>query len=162
VSVVVDRIRKTLVLVAVLGVPAVAHSTFAPAPNLCIASGTATFRLAPTAATPDFRVRVVRDAARPDLRIQLVDSPELADFVIVDDITAAGESTACQTTIPPRTVKVDLETQRPDLVVSLAAEMDAPDQRVYVRSIRHSAPDAAALLAAMWKTQHGRPLAALE
>lgn len=154
-----DRIRKTLVLVAVIGVPAAAHSTFVPAPSLCIASGTATYRLAPTAASPDFRVRIERDAQRPDLRVQLVDRPEFADFVIVDDFSAASESTACQTTVPAKTVKIDAEAARPDLVISLAPDIAEPDHRVYVRSVRHSAQDAAALLSVMWKAQQAPALA---
>jgi hypothetical protein len=137
----------------VIGVPAAAHSMFAPTPNLCIASGTATYRLAPTASSPDFRVRIERDAARPDLRIQLVDSPDLADFVIADDFTATSESTACQSPTPAKTVKVDAEAQKPDVVVTLAADVPDPDYRVYVRSVRHSSQDAAALLAVMWKAQ---------
>lgn len=157
-----DRIRKFLVLAAVVAIPAAAHSIVVSTPDLCIANGTATYRLAPTAAAPDFRVRVVHDALRPDLRIQIVDRPELADFVIVDDFISRTESTACRTTIPARTVKVDTETQTPDLVVNLAPDVADPDQRVYVRSMRHSAQDAAALLAAMWKMQHGRPFAALD
>ena len=154
-----DRIRKTLVLVAVIAVPAAAHSTFSPAPNLCIASGTATYRLAPTAASPDFRVRIELAAQHPDLRIQLTDSPEMADFVIADDFSASSESTACRTTIPAKTVKVDAETQTPDIVVNLAADMADPDYRVYVRSVRHSSQDAAALLAVMWKAQQTRAVA---
>jgi hypothetical protein len=156
----VNRIRKTLVLVAVVAVPAAAHSTFAPAPNLCIASGTATYRLAPTASAPDFRVRIESAAHYPDLRIQLVDSPALADFVIADDFSAASESTACQTATPAKTVKVDAEAQKPDVVVNLAADIADPDYRVYVHSMRHSSQDAAALLAVMWKTQHSRTVAA--
>jgi hypothetical protein len=156
----VNRFRKTLVLVAVLAVPAAAHSTFAPAPNLCIASGAATYRLAPAASSPDYRVRIERSAARPDLRMQLVDSPELADFVIADDFTATSESIACQGATPARTVRVDAETQKPDLIVNLAADMSEPDYRVYVHSIRHSPQDAAALLAAVWKAQHSRAVAA--
>jgi hypothetical protein len=158
----VDRIRKTLVLVAVIAVPAAAHSTFAPAPNLCIASGTATYRLAPAAASPNFRVRIAHDALRPDLRMQLVDSPAMADFVIADDFGASSESTACRTTIPAKTVKVDAETQTPDIVVNLAADIADPDYRVYVRSVRHSSQDAAALLAVMWKAQQNRAVAVRE
>lgn len=151
--------RKFLALVVVLGVPAAAHSTFVPAPDLCIASGAATYRLAPTAAAPDFRVRIEHASSRPDLRIQLVDRAELADFVIADDYSAMSESTACQTVTPAKTVKVDAETQKPDVVVDLAADIADPDYRVYVRSIRHSSQDAAALLAVMWKAQHSRALA---
>src|SRR5262245_61513657 len=135
--------RKMLVLVAAIAVPAAAHSTFAPAPNLCIASGTATYRLAPAAASPDFRVRIESIASRPDLRIQLVDRPELADFVIADDFIATNESTACQTATPAKTVKVDAEAPSPDIVVNLAADIADPDYRVYVQSVRHSSQDAA-------------------
>ncbi len=155
-----DRIRKTLVLVAVIAVPAAAHSTFAPTPNLCVASGTATYRLAPTASSPDFRVRIERAAPHPDLRMQLVDSPELADFVIADDFSATSESTACQTATPAKTVKVDAEARKPDVVVNLAADIANPDYRVYVHSVRHSSQDAAALLAVMWKAQQSRAVAA--
>lgn len=151
--------RKILVLVAAIALPAAAHSTFAPAPNLCIASGTATYRLAPTATSPDFRVRIESAASHPDLRIRLVDSPELADFVIADDYSATNESTACQTDIPAKTVKVDAEALKPDVVVSLAADVTDPDYTVYVRSVRHSSQDAAALLAVMWKAQNTRALA---
>lgn len=154
-----NRFQKSLVLVAVIGVPAAAHSTFAPTPNLCIASGTATYRLAPAASSPDFRVRIENAASRPDLRIQLVDSPALADFVIADDFSATSESTACQTATPAKTVKVDAEAQKPDLVVTLAADIADPDYRVYVHSVRHSSQDAAALLAVMWKAQHNRAVA---
>ena len=155
-----DRFRKSLVLIAVIGIPAAAHSTFVPAPNLCIASGTATYRLAPTASSPDFRVRIDRTAPHPDLRMQLVDSPALADFVIADDFSAASESTACQTATPAKTVKVDAEAQKPDLVVNLSADIADPDYRVYVHSVRHSSQDAAALLAVMWKAQQNRAVAA--
>ena len=155
-----NRFRKTLALVAVIGIPAAAHSTFAPTPNLCIASGTATYRLAPTASSPDFRVRIERTASYPDLRMQLVDSPALADFVIADDFSATSESTACQTATPAKTVKVDAEAQKPDVVVNLAADIADPDYRVYVHSVRHSSQDAAALLAVMWKAQQNRAVAA--
>ena len=157
-----SRIRKIAVLVAALAVPAAAHSTFAPAPNLCIASGAETYRLAPTAAAPDFRVRIEHTSERPDLRMQLVDRAELADFVIADDFSATVENTACRSPAPAKTVKIDAEAQSPDVVVHLAADVADPDYRVYVHSFRHSSQDAAALLAAMWKAQHSRPLAALD
>ena len=124
------------------------------------AAGTATYRLAPTASSPDFRVRIERAAPHPDLRMQLVDSPELADFVIADDFSATSESTACQTATPAKTVKVDAEARKPDVVVNLAADIANPDYRVYVHSVRHSSQDAAALLAVMWKAQQSRAVAA--
>ena len=86
-----NRIQKTLVLFAAIAVPAAAYATFAPRPDsLCFASGTTTYRIAPDAAASDFRVKIVDGAVRPDLRMQLVDRPEIADFVLVDDFSAGA------------------------------------------------------------------------
>ncbi len=131
-----DRIRKSLILLAVVAVPAAAHSTFAPDDELCFASGAATYRLAPKAAAPDYRVKIDNSAPRPDLRMQLVDRPEIADFVLADDFGAVGN--ACRSPAPVRTIKVDSETRTPDVTVSLAPGDTLPDYRVYVHSVRFS------------------------
>jgi hypothetical protein len=155
-----DRLPKTLMMLAVLAIPAAGHSTFiAPIEGLCFTSGAATFRLAPTAAAPDYRIKIDNSAPRPDLRMQLVDQPELADFVIVDDFGASG-STACRSSVPVKTVKVDAEATTPDVTVNLSADNTAPDYRVYVHSVRFSHQDAAALLAGVWKAAQARVLAA--
>jgi hypothetical protein len=147
-----DRLRKTLILVAVIAVPAAAHSTFAPADDLCFASGAATYRLSPRASSPDYRVRIDNAAPRPDLRMQLVDRPEIADFVLADDFGAAPGN-ACRSSVPVKTVKVDSDARAPDVTVSLAPGTAAPDYKIYVHSVRYSHQDVAALLAVLWKAQ---------
>jgi hypothetical protein len=148
-----NRIRKTLILLAVIAVPAAAHSTFTPQDDLCFASGATTFRLSHKVSSPDYRIRIDNTAPRPDLRMQLVDRPEIADFVLADDY-GAMPGTACKSPAPMKTVKVDSEAKTPDIVVSLAPGGDTfPDFRVYVHSIRYSHQDVAALLAAVWKAQ---------
>src|SRR5688572_12253678 len=100
-----DRIRKTLLLLAIVAVPAAAaHSTLTTPETLCFASGADTYRISHKAAAPDYRVRIDNTAAQPDLRMQLVDSPEIADFVLADDFGPA-ESSACRTSAPVKTVK---------------------------------------------------------
>jgi hypothetical protein len=146
-----DRLRKTLILVAVIAVPAAAHSTFAPGDDFCFASGAATYRLAPRSSSPDYRVKIDNAAPRPDLRMRLVDRPELADFVLADDF-GAMPGNACRSAVPVKTIKVDSETSTPDVVVSLAPSI-APDYKIYVHSVRHSHQDVAALLAVLWKAQ---------
>ena len=153
-----DRLRKTLILVAVIAVPAAAHSTFAPNDDLCFASGAATYRLAPKASSPDYRVRIDNRAARPDLRMQLVDRPELADFVLADDFGAVTGN-ACRSSTPVKTIKVDSETRTPDVTVSLTPSLAAPDYKIYVHSVRYSHQDVAALLAVLWKAQQALQLA---
>lgn len=154
-----NRIGKTLVLLAVVIAPGAAYSTRATPPEgLCIASGSATYRLSPTAASPDYRVRIDNSAPHPDLRMQLVDSPEIADIVFVDDFAATGSS-SCGS-LPAKTVKVDAKAAAPDIIVTLTPDAATPDYRVYVHSVRFSHEDAAALLAATWKAAQKRQLAA--
>jgi hypothetical protein len=154
-----DRFRKSLILIVVIAVPAAAHSTFAPSDDLCFASGTATYRLSPKAAAPDYRVKIDNDAPRPDLRMALVDRPEIADFVLADDFGAAPGN-ACRSSVRVRTIKVDNETRAPDVTVSLAPGDTLPDYRVYVHSVRYSHQDVAALLAVLWKARQSLQLAA--
>ena len=155
-----NRLQKSLVLIAAIALPAAAHSTFAPAPdNLCFASGSTTYRIARNAAAPDFRVKIAGDASRsgprPDLRMQLVDRAEIADFVLVDDFSG-GEPAPCRSSAPIRTVALDSGAAKPDVTVALSAETAASDYKIYVHSVRFSHEDAAALLAAMWKTEQRR------
>ncbi len=155
-----NRLQKSVVLIAAIAIPAAAHSTFAPtADGLCFASGSTTYRIARDASSPDFRIRIAADTAgpglRPDLRMQLVDRAEIADFVLVDDFSGR-EAAPCRSSTPIRTVTLDADAARPDVTVDLSAGADAPDYKIYVHSVRFSQHDAAALLAAMWKTGQRR------
>ena len=151
-----NRIQKTLILVAAVALPAATHSTFAPTREaLCFASGATTYQIARNAAAPDFRIKIADTSAKPDLRIRLVDSAEKADFVLVDDFSA-GEQAPCRSSTPIRTVALDADTAKPDVTVTLSADTAFPDYKIYVHSVRFSQQDAAALLAAMWKTDQRR------
>ncbi len=107
---------------------------------------------------PDYRVRIDNAAARPDLRMQLVDRPEIADFVIADDY-AAREGNACRSSVAVKTVKLDPEARTPDVLVSISTDAPAADYKIYVHSVRYSHQDAAALLAVVWKDAQKRELA---
>jgi hypothetical protein len=151
-----NRLQKSIVLIAAIAVPAAAHSTFAPTrERLCFASGATTYQIAHDAVAPDFRIRIADAASRPDLRMQLVDRAEIADFVLVDDFSGK-EQAPCRSSTPIRTVTLDAGAATPDVTVSLSADAAAPDYRIYVHSVRYSQQDAAALLAAMWKTSQRR------
>jgi hypothetical protein len=156
----VNRIQKTLILIAAVALPAAAHSTFAPTrETLCFASGATTYQIARNAAAPDFRIKIADASTKPDaqsdLRMRLVDSAEKADFVLVDDFSA-GEQAPCRSSTPIRTVALDADTAKPDVTVTLSAEAALSDYKIYVHSVRFSPQDAAALLAAMWKTDQRR------
>jgi hypothetical protein len=151
----VNRIEKSLLLVAVIALPAAAHSAFTPKDAACFVSGTATYRVAADAAAPDTRVKIADDPSA-DLRMRLVDRAELADFVLVDDFSAAP-ATPCRSATPIRTVKID--DRSPDVTVRFVAAGKA-DFTIYVHSVRFSQQDAAALLAAIWKAERRREVAA--
>jgi hypothetical protein len=149
------RFQKYAILGLVAVVPAGAHALLLPpqAPS-CLTSGTSTYRISAGAETPDYRVRIDNAAARPDLRVGLVDRPEIADFVLVDDLDAAP-SEGCAT---PKTIRVGADETLPDLTVSLGATdaasgQDATDFKLYVRSARFSQADAAALFGVMWRSR---------
>jgi hypothetical protein len=139
-----------LILLAAVAISGGAYSLLAPGPaRPCFVSGAATFQIVADAAVSDFRVRIARDAPRPDLRMQLVDRPEIADFVLVDD--GAGAESACPSSTPIRTVALDDQAAAPDVLVQLSPD-NAADYRIYIRSARFSQHEAAALLAAIWKS----------
>lgn len=125
----------------------------------CFASGASTYQIVTNAAAPDYRIRIDSAATQPDLRMQLVDRPEYADFVLVDDFS--GEPSTCRSSTPVRTVTLDgASASKPDVTVHLSADAKGADYRLYVRSARFSQQDAAALLAAMWKADQRHKLAA--
>jgi hypothetical protein len=134
-----------------------AHSP-APAP-LCFTSGSKTYRLARGSERADYSVRVAEIPAGADLHMQLVDDPQGADFVLVDDVQP-GEGTPCNTTGAVRTVKVAERDAKADLTIALSGDPAAADYRLYVRSARFSHADAAALLAVIWKTERTQQVAA--
>jgi len=155
----VNSVSKVLVLAAALAVPAAAYAMkAAPKQPLCFASGASTYQIVTNVTAPDYRIRIDAEAARPDLKMQLVDRPEHADFVLVDDFSSS-EPRTCKSSTPIRTVTLDAATGLPDVTVKLSADTKGADYRLYVHSARFSQEDAAALLAAMWKADQRRSLA---
>ena len=150
-------------IAAAIAIPAAAYALFTARQDdtLCFTSGAATYRIAPDAASPDFRVRIADGAARPDLRVQLVDSAEIADFVLVDDFSATAQR-PCRSSTPIQTVTHDSGETAPDVTVNLSAAPGPADYKIYVHSLRYSQQDAAALLAAIWTADRRREAAALD
>jgi hypothetical protein len=155
----VNSISKVLVLTAALAVPAAAYAMKAvPKQPICFASGASTYQIVTNVTAPDYRIRIDAEAARPDLKMQLVDRPEHADFVLVDDFSSS-EPRTCKSSTPIRTVTLDAAAGLPDVTVKLSADAKGADYKLYVHSARFSQEDAAALLAAMWKADQRRAVA---
>jgi hypothetical protein len=151
-----NRSHKCVLAGIVLAVPAAAQA-FLPPPRPCFAAGTASYQISAAAPAPDFRVSIDNRATHPDLRMQLVDDAASADFVLVDDVDGA-DGDAC-TSSPLKTIRIGDTDARPDLTISVAADVAAPDFKLYVHSVRFSPEDAAALFGAMWRASRPREVA---
>jgi hypothetical protein len=147
-----ERLRNTLILLLVAGIPAAAPPFFATAPKLCFTAGSITYELANRA--PDIRVRI--DAAHPDLRIQLVDDVESADFALVDDV---GAGDACGAAGTVRRVGIVDDDSAAEVSISVSREGSDSDLKLYVHSARFGHREAAALFAAMRHHQDRTALA---
>ena len=87
--------------------------------------------------------------------MRLVDRPEIADFVLVDDFSG-DEPRACRSSTPIRTVTLDADAPAAGRHGPALGRRQRADYTIYVHSVRFSQQDAAALLAAMWKTDQRR------
>jgi hypothetical protein len=138
----VRRIRFFAGLALAAALPAAAHTLgFSPgsAPQTCLAIGNTTYRLA--RGNADVTVRLDPSAAVPGLRIKLAETPEEADFILVDD----GAPLACRSASNVKDVSIATAAGASDLVVALATGSAPADYRIYVRS-RWIAPETAAAL----------------
>jgi hypothetical protein len=144
------RTQIASLMALVLAVPVAAGVYFSPKAKPCFVAGSAAYRVADSGAA-NVTVRIDNKAARPNLRMQIVDDPAVADFVLVDD----GESGVCDGAV--ETIRLDSEARNPDLTVALSHE--AADYKLYVRSPRFSAQDAAAFFAVMWRNARARTVA---
>jgi hypothetical protein len=149
--------RRILVLIlSAIAIPATAQ-TFGfsvRAPAACLPVGNAMYRLAAPGTAAEYTVRIDPGAHAPDVRIHLAESPDEADYVLVDD----GEPPhGCDGTAI-RNVRIDAAASAPDLVVGLSADPAGADYRIYVRSHAFAPESAAALLATahLAGRRHGR------
>jgi hypothetical protein len=133
------RILAGLTLAAAL--PVAAHTfglVAGTAPQACLTIGNTTYRLG--GGDSNVAVRIDPLAAAPGVRIKFADTPEEADFVLVDD----GAAPNCRTAAHVKEVSLAAGTIA-DLTVQLADGSAPADYRIYVRS-RWIAPETAAAL----------------
>lgn len=132
-----------------LAVAICAGYVFWPKPTAaCFRAGAAQYQIT-NAAHPTYTVRFTDEAA--ELKLQLVDTPDIADVVLVDEDAAQPCSA-----IPTQTIRVDAADTTPsttDVTVHLSSAPDA--HKLYVRSAAFTRQEAAALIAVLWRQQHG-------
>lgn len=89
-------------------------------------------------------VSFTTDPQAATVRVQIVDSPELADFAIVDDVSTP-DAASCGAGTTPRYVDVAPHLAASEPVIYLTTEPGA-DYRIFVQSHSATVQDAAALV----------------
>jgi hypothetical protein len=128
----------------------------AAAGDFCFSNGKTTYKVVKSGPA-DVRIRIEANHRAADLRMQVVQQAEIADFIIADDIDEAVDP--CGSAKRIITVRADETESRPDVTVALSERPEAADYKVFVRSEIWRPQDAAAILAAMWKSTQRRNVA---
>ncbi|WP_315759066.1 MULTISPECIES: hypothetical protein [unclassified Bradyrhizobium] len=144
------RFKVLVSAVPLIAAAVIARLELAPSPQPCIAVGADSVSLGSAPFTADLHVDFTDDPARATVRVALADNPETADFVVVDG-ALAKEKQGCGMTAATQTVAVAADPSPGAPLVYLAREGAADghaDYRIYVRSSRTTARQAAALIVA--------------
>lgn len=110
----------------------------------CIAIGEGSVQIATAPWQAQSTVAFTDDPAQATVRVQIVDSAEVADFAVVDDIDSA-EAGACVVTAATRFIAISVTPASTRPLIYLSNEADA-DYRIFVQSRSFTPRDAAALI----------------
>ncbi|MGJ5177986.1 hypothetical protein ACQR16_27020 [Bradyrhizobium oligotrophicum] len=157
------RFKVLVSAVPLIAVAVIAKLELAPSPQPCIAVGADTVALGSAPFHPDLRVDFTDDPALATVRVALAENPETADFVVVDD-APIGEDQGCGLTAATQLVSLaaDPPADAPRIYLARDDGADGPaDYRIYVRSSRVTAREAAALLVGARRHASSQPHAVL-
>ncbi|ACI91550.1 conserved hypothetical protein [Afipia carboxidovorans OM5] len=134
--------------IPLLAVGILAGGQFTTASQPCIAVGHTSVQIATAPWQPQQHVSFTDDASRATVRVQLVDSPEMADFTVVDDVDASPDAAptrqGCPVTAAMHYVAIAEHQKASEPIIYLSEQPG--DYRLYVNSTKVSVRDAAALL----------------
>jgi hypothetical protein len=130
-------------------IPLIVAAVFArggllPGTHPCIAVADTSVEIASMPWHADLHVAFTDDPAAATVRVQISESPEAADFAVVDDVDSA-ESGACEANAASRSVAISADPAGGAPVIYLSHDGPA-DYRIFVRSKTFSVRDAAALV----------------
>jgi hypothetical protein len=122
----------------------VARGELLPGPQPCIAIGEGSVQITSIPWQAQLHVSFTADPAIATVRVQIADSAEAADFAVIDDVDSPGDD-ACASMVPTRFVAISASSAVSTPVIYLSPDGPA-DYRIFVRSRRFTARDAAALV----------------
>jgi hypothetical protein len=121
-----------------------ARGQFASGPRPCVAIGDAPVQITSIPWQAQLHVSFTTDPAAATVRVQIADSAEAADFAVIDDVDSR-EANACETAGATRLVAIS-ENPLPAAPIIYLSPDGPADYRIFVRSNRFTARDAAALI----------------
>jgi hypothetical protein len=110
----------------------------------CISAGLTTVQMAWLPWQADLHVAFTERKELATVRVQLVDQPDLANFVVSDDVSGIEDS-SCSVSGGSRHVAIVAQAKPGEPTIYLSTEPNA-DYRIFVRSGSFSAEQAAALI----------------
>jgi hypothetical protein len=134
-----------------------AGNALTPGARPCITVGETSVQMTAAPWKAQSHVSFTSDPAAATVRVQIVDTPETADFVVVDDDSHA-EANSCETTAATRFIAITDGSSTSAPVIYLTQAGDA-DYRIYVKSKTFTAQEAAALIVGA-SGEHSRMAAA--
>jgi len=139
-----SRLKILASAVPLLLAGVLAGGGFAPGPRPCIAIGERAMQIATMPWQSGLHVAFTDDPAMATVRVQIVDSAEMADFAVIDDIATAGAE-SCATDGRTSFVGISARHAAAEPVIYLSRDGGA-DYRIFVRSRAFTAQEAAALV----------------
>ena len=121
-----------------------ARGEFSTGPRPCLAIGDTPVQITSVPWQAQLHVSFTGDPAAATVRVQIAESAEVADFAVVDDVDSP-EANACEATGATRMVAISENPEVSAPVIYLSPDGPA-DYRIFVRSKRFTARDAAALI----------------
>jgi hypothetical protein len=136
---------KILASVVPLVVAAIlARVELVPGPQPCIVVGDQSVQIASMPWVADLHIAFTDDPANATVRVQVADSPDNADFAVVDDI-GSTEDNACDANAATQLIAISGRASTGAPVIYLSPNGPA-DYRIYVKSKTFTAREAAALI----------------
>ena len=139
------RLKILVSAVPLIAVAVLARVELVPSQRPCIALGTDTLQIASAPWHADLHVSFTDDPALATVRVALTDRAETADFAVIDDAEGTEEAT-CTETPSTQFVAVSAHPSIGAPVIYLSLDESPADYRIFVRSKRFSAREAAALI----------------
>jgi hypothetical protein len=140
------RFKILVSVVPLVAAAILARIEFFPSPRPCIAVGAGNLEIGSAPWHADLHVSFTDDPHLATVRVAVTDNAETADFAVVDDADSVDDNNACDTTPATQYVAIAAHAASTTPVIYLSHDDAAADYRIYVRSRRFTAHEAAALI----------------